>query len=71
MLQRSTDDYPTQKDTVQVPPLGYAIIRFYSSNPGYWMYHSSLDSQAVRGMIGVFKVGEDHQIKEVTPRLRC
>ncbi|XP_018801376.1 PREDICTED: laccase-12 [Bactrocera latifrons] len=70
-LQRSTDEYAIQKDTVQVPPLGYAIIRFYSSNPGYWMYHSSLDSQAVRGMIGVFKVGEDHQIKEVPPRLRC
>ncbi|CAD6996531.1 unnamed protein product [Ceratitis capitata] len=71
LLQRSTDDFPIQKDTVQVPPLGYAIVRFYSSNPGYWMYHSALDSQSSRGMIGVYKIGEDHQIKEVPPRLRC
>ncbi|XP_036340718.1 laccase-10 [Rhagoletis pomonella] len=71
LLQRSTDDYPIQKDTVQVPPVGYAIVRFYSSNPGYWMYHSSLDPQSVSGMIGIFKIGEDHQIKEVPTRLRC
>ncbi|XP_054726840.1 uncharacterized protein LOC129236460 [Anastrepha obliqua] len=71
LLQRSTDDFPIQKDTVQVPPLGYAIIRFYTSNPGYWMYHSSLDTQAASGMVGVLKVGEDHQIKEVPLRLRC
>ena len=30
---------PPIKDTVTLPPRGYVVIRFRSTNPGYWNMH--------------------------------
>ncbi len=32
-------DHPVRKDTVVVPPGGYAVIRFVADNPGVWLAH--------------------------------
>lgn len=32
-------DRPPLKDTVMIPNGGYAVVRIYTDNPGYWMAH--------------------------------
>ena len=34
-----TVDRPPLKDTVSIPVGGYAVVRVYTDNPGYWMAH--------------------------------
>ncbi|XP_034488486.1 laccase [Drosophila innubila] len=71
-LSRLPDDYAAvAKDTVQVPGLGYVILRFISDNPGFWSYHCHIESHAVMGMAAVLKIGEDHQMKRIPARVRC
>ena len=31
-----------RKDTVIIPDGGYAILRFYTGNPGVWLFHCHL-----------------------------
>ncbi|XP_065363215.1 uncharacterized protein Mco3 [Calliphora vicina] len=72
LLQRTPNDFPAvEKDTIQIPALGYIILRFISDNPGFWMYHCHLERHALMGMAAVLKVGENHQIKKLPPKLRC
>jgi len=59
------------KDTVQIPGLGYIIVRFISNNPGFWLYHCHIEAHAVQGMVAVLKIGEDHQMKNIPARVRC
>ncbi|XP_001996233.2 laccase-4 [Drosophila grimshawi] len=71
-LSRLPDDYAAvAKDTVQVPGLGYVILRFISDNPGFWSYHCHIESHAVQGMTAVLKIGENYQIKSIPARVRC
>lgn len=71
-LSRLSDDYAAvAKDTVQVPGLGYVILRFISDNPGFWSYHCHIESHAVQGMAAVLKIGENYQIKSIPARVRC
>ncbi|KAH8382219.1 hypothetical protein KR009_002442 [Drosophila setifemur] len=71
-LSRLADDYAAvAKDTVQIPGLGYIIVRFLSSNPGFWLYHCHVEAHAVQGMVAVLKIGEDHQMKRIPARVRC
>lgn len=32
-------DNPVTKDTIYVPSMGYAILRFQADNPGLWLFH--------------------------------
>ena len=34
---------PVYKDTLAVPPMGWAIIRFYTDNPGAWFFHCHIE----------------------------
>ncbi|XP_073819695.1 multicopper oxidase 3 [Musca autumnalis] len=72
LLKRLPDNFPAvEKDTIQVPPLGYIIIRFISDNPGFWTMHCHVEGHALEGMTAVLKVGENHQIKKIAPKLMC
>ncbi|XP_041450921.1 laccase [Drosophila obscura] len=71
-LPRLPDHYhAVVKDSVQIPGLGYIIVRFISNNPGFWLYHCHIEAHAVQGMMAVLKIGEDHQMKRVPARVRC
>lgn len=71
-LPRLSDDYAAvAKDTVQVPGLGYVVLRFISDNPGFWSYHCHIEAHTVQGMSAVLKVGGDHQIKRIPARVGC
>lgn len=51
-------DKPVIKDTIGVPLQGYAILRFFADNPGYWILHCHLESHSDGGMALIFKVGD-------------
>ncbi|XP_030377215.1 L-ascorbate oxidase [Scaptodrosophila lebanonensis] len=71
-LPRLSDDFAAvAKDTVQLPAMGYVIVRFITDNPGFWFYHCHIESHAVQGMVAVLKVGEDYQMKRIPARVRC
>ncbi|XP_034660830.1 putative laccase-11 [Drosophila subobscura] len=71
-LPRLPDHYhAVLKDSVQIPGLGFIIVRFISDNPGFWLYHCHVEAHAVQGMMAVLKIGEDYQMKQVPARVRC
>uniref|UniRef100_A0A1B6D0K9 Plastocyanin-like domain-containing protein n=2 Tax=Clastoptera arizonana TaxID=38151 RepID=A0A1B6D0K9_9HEMI len=47
----------TAKDTISVPNAGYAIIRFITDNPGFWLFHCHVSNHMELGMSLVFQVG--------------
>ncbi|CAF1068750.1 unnamed protein product, partial [Brachionus calyciflorus] len=55
---------PVKKDTVIVPVGGYAVIRFYSDNIGYWFFHCHVEVHATEGMASLIQEGTDEQIRE-------
>ena len=46
--------WTVRKDTVVVPAGGYVIIRFRSTNPGWWLMHCHMDPDFVGGMAVLF-----------------
>uniref|UniRef100_A0A1A9W8B1 Uncharacterized protein n=1 Tax=Glossina brevipalpis TaxID=37001 RepID=A0A1A9W8B1_9MUSC len=71
-LRRLPDDYPAiEKDSIQVPGLGYIIVRFISDNPGFWLHSSQIGRRAQRGMAAILKVGETMQMKKLPPKVKC
>ncbi|XP_075147903.1 uncharacterized protein LOC142221913 [Haematobia irritans] len=71
-LKRHSPNYrAVAKDTVQIPILGYIIIRFKSDNPGFWLMHCHIERHFMDGMAAVLKIGEDNQIRRVTSLNRC
>ncbi|CAG2067752.1 unnamed protein product, partial [Timema podura] len=52
------------KDTVSVPTRGYAILRFVTSNPGYWFFHCHISNHVEMGMALVMKVGDHENMLE-------
>nr|CAD7440973.1 unnamed protein product [Timema bartmani] len=52
------------KDTVSVPTRGYAILRFVTSNPGYWFFHCHISNHVEMGMALVMKVGDHEDMLE-------
>ncbi len=51
---------PPLKDTVIVPSLGYAVIRFRSDNPGYWLLHCHIDPHSNGGMTLLVEEAREH-----------
>jgi hypothetical protein len=48
--QLNLHDRPVRKDTVIVPPGGYAVIRFRTDNPGWWHLHCHMAHHMQSGM---------------------
>nr|CAD20461.1 laccase [Pimpla hypochondriaca] len=55
------------KDTYAVPNSGYSIIRFWATNPGYWLFHCHFEFHALMGMMTIFHVGEPEDLPPVPP----
>eukprot|EP00092_Neocalanus_flemingeri_P067913 GFUD01082940.1.p1 GENE.GFUD01082940.1~~GFUD01082940.1.p1 ORF type:complete len:504 (-),score=56.19 GFUD01082940.1:118-1467(-) len=51
-------DNPPAKDTIQVPPGGYVIIRTHLDNNGTWIFHCHINYHVTIGMAMVLQVGE-------------
>ncbi|XP_046390564.1 laccase-1-like [Ischnura elegans] len=58
-LQKRPDSpFPPLRDTVVLPPAGYAVIRFRADNPGFWLLHCHFAFHLASGMALVIQVGE-------------
>eukprot|EP00923_Selenidium_pygospionis_P053642 GHVN01093217.1.p1 GENE.GHVN01093217.1~~GHVN01093217.1.p1 ORF type:complete len:461 (-),score=30.59 GHVN01093217.1:27-1235(-) len=54
-------DNPPVKDTLLIPARGYAVVRFRSDNPGFWIAHCHTEQHVSDGMAIVFnEAGELH-----------
>lgn len=51
---------PAIKDTVHVPARGYAVIRFKSTNPGFWLFHCHMDHHVDNGMAAALFEGDGY-----------
>ena len=52
---------PPIKDTVIVPSRGYVVLRFKSTNPGFWLMHCHVSTHLFEGMSMLLNVGHsDH-----------
>ncbi|XP_067947625.1 uncharacterized protein [Watersipora subatra] len=61
-------DRPPLKDTVLIPVGGYAIIRVFTDNPGYWMAHCHQAEHLHEGMAMVLDVnGKSIQVPKGFP----
>ncbi|XP_014240579.1 laccase-4-like [Cimex lectularius] len=59
------NDYAIQKDTVGIPSSGYAIVRFFADNPGFWFMHCHYLFHLDMGMSATLQVGELEDIPSV------
>ena len=57
LLHRNFDLAPA-KDTLQIPPGGYAIIRTKLDNAGTWIFHCHINYHVDIGMAMVLQIGE-------------
>ncbi|KAJ2809148.1 ferroxidase fet3 [Coemansia guatemalensis] len=46
--------YPMQRDTVVIPTMQYARLRFQADNPGVWLFHCHMDIHFGMGMAMTF-----------------
>ncbi|KAJ4445529.1 hypothetical protein ANN_12209 [Periplaneta americana] len=53
---------PILKDTIAVPAQGYAVLRIYTDNPGYWFFHCHVLYHADTGMGVVLQVGDQTEM---------
>ncbi|XP_069688169.1 uncharacterized protein [Periplaneta americana] len=64
--------YPVLKDTVAIPALGYAVLRFIANNPGFWFFHCHFMYHHIIGMGTIFQVGSlDDQPKVPKGMPKC
>ncbi|GAO51162.1 hypothetical protein G7K_5273-t1 [Saitoella complicata NRRL Y-17804] len=42
---------PMRRDVVQVPPNGHVLLRFFSDNPGVWLFHCHIEWHILSGLI--------------------
>ncbi|PVH33919.1 hypothetical protein PAHAL_8G094400 [Panicum hallii] len=47
---------PQERNTLAVPPGGWAVIRFVANNPGMWIMHCHFDAHLPIGLAMVFEV---------------
>ncbi|KAJ9139015.1 Multicopper oxidase [Coniochaeta hoffmannii] len=50
---------PPYRDTTELPPSGWAVIRYVTDNPGAWIFHCHLQWHIVSGMAVVLVEGDD------------
>lgn len=58
---------PPMKNTVQVPRLGWAAIRFVADNPGMWFMHCHFEYHIATGMATVFQVDDGPTLDTTLP----
>ncbi|KAK2168045.1 hypothetical protein LSH36_21g09034 [Paralvinella palmiformis] len=54
-----------RKDTVAIPVGGYVVIRFETTNPGFWFAHCHMVFHAAQGMALIIQEGEMEQMPPV------
>ncbi|KAK1354456.1 Laccase [Heracleum sosnowskyi] len=47
---------PPQRNTIDVPVGGWAVIRFVADNPGVWLFHCHIDTHLTWGLAMAFEV---------------
>ncbi|KAK9460705.1 Cupredoxin [Lipomyces oligophaga] len=57
-LYNLTDVVP--RDTITVPRLGHAVVRFVADHPGFWAFHCHILWHLRAGMMMQFAVGVEH-----------
>ncbi|KAJ5418698.1 uncharacterized protein N7487_002248 [Penicillium crustosum] len=50
---------PPYRDTTNLPPSGWAVIRYVTDNPGAWIFHCHIQWHMVSGMALVLVEGQD------------
>lgn len=55
------DQFTITKDTVLLPGLGYVVIHFRSTNPGWWLLHCHMLPHQNEGMALVINEAEERQ----------
>lgn len=58
--------YPLIRDTVNVEPNGYIVLRFKADNPGVWFFHCHVDWHLEQGLAAVF-IEDPLSIQSQTP----
>ncbi|KAK2581552.1 hypothetical protein KPH14_005204 [Odynerus spinipes] len=58
-------DQKPRKDTIKVPVGGCVILRFYTNNPGWWLFHCHFLWHTMAGMNVVVHVGEESDMPAV------
>jgi len=53
---------PPLKDTLQIAPMHYAVVRIKTDNPGYWFFHCHTERHFTRGMGMILNVGKGHHV---------
>ncbi|XP_033119509.1 laccase-1-like [Anneissia japonica] len=51
---------PPMKNTLVIPSGGYAVIRFRTTNPGWWLFHCHHSSHFMEGMSLLFSVSPEN-----------
>ncbi|ESO97324.1 hypothetical protein LOTGIDRAFT_114905, partial [Lottia gigantea] len=55
---------PPLRDSFFLPGRSYAVLRFYTNNPGYWFFHCHVDGHVIQGKALVIQVGEVSEFPE-------
>ncbi|CAD6232286.1 unnamed protein product [Miscanthus lutarioriparius] len=58
---------PLLKNTVQVPRIGWAVVRFVADNPGAWFMHCHFEFHIAMGMATVFEVANGATPEDTLP----
>ena len=67
----SINQYTIRKDTILVPALGYVIIHFRSTNPGWWFLHCHMEPHQLEGMAMVINEAPKRQPPPPTGMQTC
>lgn len=60
--------YPMRRDTIQVNPNGFIVLRFKADNPGVWFFHCHVDWHLEQGLaITLIEAPEDIQQNQEIP----
>ena len=65
------NQYTIRKDTILVPALGYIIIHFRSTNPGWWFLHCHMEPHQLEGMAMVINEAPERQPPPPTGMQTC
>ncbi|KAK5078743.1 hypothetical protein LTR51_000934 [Lithohypha guttulata] len=55
---------PPYRDTIDLPPSGWAVIRYVTDNPGTWLFHCHVQWHQVSGM-GVVLVEDEERMRSM------
>ncbi|TVU25683.1 hypothetical protein EJB05_28188, partial [Eragrostis curvula] len=58
---------PQERNTIAVPPGGWAVIRFVANNPGMWIMHCHFDAHLPIGLAMAFEVQNGPTLETTLP----